>query len=615
MTPVGADLVVEVLLKHERREWPRLVPQLCSGDTELERLVRSLLAHYDRPDAPLPAGPFPCELGPFTLERELGAGAHGKVYLARRPPLDGYVALKLLRPGPGMSEFVEQVRREAGRARRIPSPHVVPVFDAGRIEGGPFYVEMAVCADPDDESPGSIRLGRSLRDAQPGVAPDEAARLVEDLARAVHAAHRTGVVHGDVKPENVLLTPETRRVMLADFGIATSLAASAVAAPGSAPIGTLAYMAPEQYRDRLPPSEASDVYTLGGTLYFLLCGEPPHAERERGTDGPPPRLDTRVAPRLREIAMRALAARPEDRPPSAGALADELRRYRQLEPTWHDRRSARRRVLLFARRHARELLAVGAVLALVLPLGLAGYHAFTRRVVELGAREQALRVKVDALAASRGELDQEVARLEGAAEAKQKELSRIEARLKALPRLEEALGAAREQAAQGEAALAQAAAAAARAEAETRAALERAASVEGQLAAAKAALAEVQARESAALRDAGRAAAERDAAREKRNEAEARASALEERRAALERELRDREAAARALPEREAARPAAAERPREEPKRPGRASGSTRKVNASDPRPVTTEASGHAIGGAPPGPTPGASLPGPPVTP
>jgi hypothetical protein len=599
VTLIGADLVVEVVLKHDRAEWARLVPQLCGGDAELERIVRSLLAHYDRPDAPLPAGPFPCELRPFTLERELGAGAHGKVYLARRPPLDGYVALKLLRPGPGMSEFVEQVRREAGRARRIPSPHVVPVFDAGRIEGGPFYVEMAVCADPDDESPGSIRLGRSLRDAQPGVAPEEAARLVEDLARAVHAAHRTGVVHGDVKPENVLLTPETRRVMLADFGIATSLAASAAgAAPGSTPIGTLAYMAPEQYRDRLPPSESSDVYTLGGTLYFLLGGAPPHAGRERGTDGPPPRLAAHVPPRLREIAMRALAPRPEDRPGSAEALADELRRYRALEPTWHERRSARRRALLFGRRHAREILAMGAVLALLLPLGLAGYHGFTRRVVELGIREQALRVKVEALDAERGKLEQDVARLEGATDAKQKEVSRIEARLKELPRLEEALGAARAEAARAEAAYSQAMAASARSEADARAALERVAAVEAQLAAAKAALADAQGREGAALRDVGRATAERDAARDRRAEAEARVAALEERRTVLERELRERgaeRAAARAaLAERDPARAAGLEKAREDPKRTGRpSSGGARKTDA---KPAAAEATGRGGG-------------------
>jgi hypothetical protein len=558
VSQIGADLMVEVVLKYDRAEWPRLVSELCAGDAELERLVHGLLAHYDRPDAPLPEGPFPVELGPFTLERELGSGAHGRVYLARRPPLDGYVAVKLMRPGPGMSEFVEQVRREAGRARRIPSVHVVPVFDAGRIEGGPFYVEMAVCADPDEEAPGSIRIGRSLREAQPELGPAEAARLVEDLARAVHAAHRTGVVHGDVKPENVLLTPETRRVMLADFGIATSLATRDER--GSTPIGTVAYMAPEQWRDRLPPNEASDVYTLGGTLYFLLSGAAPHAGRVADADPSPKPLPARVPPRLREIVERALAARPEDRPPSAGALAEELRRFRELEPTWHDRRSAARRLELFARRHARELGTLAAVLAVVLPLALAGYHFFTSRVVELAAREGTLRDRLAELDRARAELDQEVSRLEGAADSKQKELARVEARLQQLPRLEQALGAAREEAAGAQAA-------AARQEGEARKAIERAAALEAQLAAARDALAEAKAREGEAAREAGKAAGERD---EARREAEARVRALEEKRAAHERELRDLAAAlatARAATEREAARAAAAEKERDQLRR------------------------------------------------
>jgi hypothetical protein len=558
---IGADLVVEVLLRHERSEWGRLVPELCGGDAELERLVRALLAHYDRPDAPLPSGPFPVALGPFTLERELGAGAHGKVYLARRPPLDGYVALKLLRPGPGMSEFVEQVRREAGRARRIPSANVVAVFDAGRIEGGPFYVEMAVCADPDEESPGSIRIGRSLREAQAGLAPAEAARIVEDLARAVHAAHRTGVVHGDVKPENVLLTPETRRVMLADFGLATSLATRAAAARVAA--GTVAYMAPEQYRDRLPPTEASDVYTLGGTLYFLLSGAPPHGGRESGDDAAPPPLPPAMPPRLREIAMRALAPRPEDRPPSAGALADELRRFRALEPTWHDRRSPSRRALLFARRHARELAAAAVVLAVLLPLGVAGYHFFTGRVVELARREEALRVRIEELDRSRRDLDDEIARLEGAADAKQKELARVESRLQQLPKLEQALGAAREGTAAAQAQ-------AARDDTRAREASDRAASLDAQLQAAREALAASEDREDGAVERAGRAAGERDEARRRIAEVEGQLRAAEERRAALERELRERDVALatlRAQAEREAARAPTVERPRDEARR------------------------------------------------
>jgi len=559
MTQLGADLVVEIVLKYDRAEWPRLVDELCAGDAGRARLVRGLLVHYDRPDAPLPDGPYPVELGPFTLERELGAGAHGKVYLARRPPLDGYVAVKLLRPGPGMSEFVEQVRREAGRARRIPSVHVVPVFDAGRIEGGPFYVEMAVCADPDEEAPGSIRIGRSLREAQPGLSPEEAARLVEDLARAVHAAHRTGVVHGDVKPENVLLTPETRRVMLADFGIATSLAVSF--SPGSTPIGTVAYMAPEQWRDRLPPSESSDVYTLGGTLYFLLSGAAPHEGRrgDGGLDPATPPLPARVPARLREIVGRALSPRPEDRPSSAGALAEELRAYRLLQPTWHDRRSSMRRLALFARRHANELMTLGAVLAVVLPILIGGYHLFTSRVVELASREAALRQKLDELDRARRELDQEIARLEGAADSKQKELARVEARLKQLPKLEQALGAAKEEASTAQEA-------AARQEADARKSADRAAALDAQLGAAREALDEARTREGTALRDAGKAAGERDEVRRLMAEAETRLRTLEERRVQLEAAVREREAAltaARERADREAARAVAAEKERD----------------------------------------------------
>ncbi len=549
MTRIGADLVVEVALKHEPSERPRIVAELCGGDAELEGLARGLLRHYERPAASLPAGPFPCELGPFTLERELGAGAHGKVYLARRRPLDGFVAVKLLRPGAGMNEFVEQVRREAGRSRRIPSAHVVPVFDAGRIEGGPFYVEMAVCADPDEASPGSIRIGRSLREARPGLSAEDAAHIVEDLSRAVDAAHRTGVVHGDVKPENVLLTPDTRRVMLADFGIATSLAGGGK--PGTTPVGTVEYMAPEQWRDRLAPSEASDVYGLGGTLYFLLAGAAPHAARGDGEDRPTPPLPGGIPQRLREIVMRALAPERADRPPSAGALADELRRFRAHEPTWHDRRSPGRRLLLFARRHARELVAAAAVLAVLLPLVVGGYQVFTGQVRDLARREAVLRAHIAELEGARRDLERETSRLEGEADAKQRELARVEARLQQLPKLDQALGAARGQA---EAAQADSA----RREAAERRTAERAAALEAELEGARGALAGATERETAAHAEAGRAAGERDALRARlarmeeqaaaaQREALAKAEAArrqaEERRGGLERELREKEAA------------------------------------------------------------------------
>jgi hypothetical protein len=576
MSRPGADLVVEVALKHEPAERPRIVAELSGGDAELEALANALLRHCERAPAALPEGPFPCAVGPFTLERELGEGAHGKVYLARRPQLDGYVAVKLLRPGAGLGEFVEQVRREAGRARRIPSANVVPVFDAGRIDGGPFYVEMGVCADPDEASPGSIRIGRSLREARAGLAPGGAARIVEDLARAVEAAHRTGVVHGDVKPENVLLTPDTRRVMLADFGLATSLAGGETT--GSTPIGTVEYMAPEQWRDRLAPSEASDVYGLGGTLYFLLAGAPPHAARSRGEDPPVPPLPAGVPLRLRELTMRALAPDPAARPPSAGALAEELRRFRAHEPTAADRRRVGRRLLLFARRHLRELAAVAAVLAALLPLVFAGWRAFTGQVRELARREAALRAHLDELDGARRELERETARLEGAADAKQRELGRIEARLQQLPKLDQALGAAR---AQAEAAQAQAAE---RDVAERRAAA-RVAALEAELETVREALAGAVGREVEAIGAAGRAEGERDEVRARLLQVEARAAAAareaEARRAALERELREKElalAAARVAAAGLAPVPAAAAEPG-----PAPASGEAAPVRA--PRP------------------------------
>jgi serine/threonine-protein kinase len=544
----GADLVVEVALKHDPAERPRIVAELCGGDAELEALSHALLRHCEQPPGALPSGPFPCALGPFTLERELGSGAHGKVYLARRPLLDGYVAVKLLRPGAGLGEFVEHVRREAGRARRIPSANVVPVFDAGRIEGGPYYVEMGVCADPDEASPGSIRIGRSLREARAGLGAEDAARVVEDLARAVEAAHRTGVVHGDVKPENVLLTPDTRRVMLADFGLATSLAAPG--AGGSTPIGTVEYMAPEQWRDRRPLSEASDVYGLGGTLYFLLAGVPPHGARARGEDPPVAPLPAGVPLRLREIVMQALAPDPSERPRSAVALAEELRRFRAHEPTAADRRRVSRRLLLFARRHVREIATVAAVLAAVLPLVLAGYRAFTAQLRELARREAELRLHVDELDRARRDLERETARLEGAADAKQRELARVEARLQQLPKLDQALGAARSQA---EAAQAEAE----RLEAAERRAALRAATLEAELEAARETAERGAEREAEALAAAGRAEGERDEARARISLLETRAAAAqreaalaalalreaEARRAELERELREKETA------------------------------------------------------------------------
>jgi serine/threonine protein kinase len=390
---IGVDRAVEILLRIPPADRESVAVELCGGDAERLAAVSGILAEYEEPAVPWPPGPLPCDVGPFRIEQEIGAGAHGVVYLAKRPPLDGFVAVKLMRPGPRMPEFIESVRREAGLARRIPSAHVVPVFDAGRIPRGPYYVEMAVCADPDPHALGHIRLGSSLREVRARLSVDEAVRHVEDLSRAVHAAHQLGIVHGDVKPENVLVTPDSRRVMLADFGIASSLAETTSDPDARTRIGTLEYMAPEGYADRAAPSVASDVYTLGGTLYFLLTGHAPHCGRTQDEDVPRSALPSAVPVRLREIVERALSREPSRRPESALAFAEELRRLREFEPTVQDRRRPHRRAILFCRRHLAEVVTAALLLVLLVPAGVTGYRWLQSDL--LAARSEKTRVERD----------------------------------------------------------------------------------------------------------------------------------------------------------------------------------------------------------------------------
>jgi hypothetical protein len=350
----------------------------------------------------------------------VGAGSQADVYQARRVDLDRLCALKVFRSVSDPS-FVERVRREAGLMARVLSPHVVPVFDAGDLGDGRFFIEMALCAEPDASGgPGAIALGRSLRAlvAEGGpLAPDDAARLLLPIAAALAAAHRAGVVHSDVKPDNVLVLPVSRRAMLGDFGIAAGVAAPRGAAAG--PVGTLAYLAPEQLSGE-PPGFASDVYGLGGTLLFALSGRPPHPDRRPGGEDPaggaPAPLPAAVPPSLAGIVAHALAAEPRDRP-GAGEIAAALDAFLLRRPTAWEQRRAGRRLALFYQRH-RLLVQLGsAALAVAATLGL----GLTRTAVEntglertarrLSGQVSALDGDVARLARQKAELDAELARL------------------------------------------------------------------------------------------------------------------------------------------------------------------------------------------------------------
>ncbi|HTT70406.1 MAG TPA: protein kinase [Anaeromyxobacteraceae bacterium] len=359
----------------------------------------------------------------------IGAGTQADVYQARRLDLDRACALKVFRSVSDPA-FVERVRAEAGLMARVLSPHVVTVFDAGDLGDGRFFIEMALCAEPDVQgAPGAIALGRSLKAyvvERGPLSPDEAARLLQPVCAAVAAAHRAGVVHSDVKPENVLVLPASRRAMLADFGIAASLTARRPDGPKTR-IGTLPYLAPEQFDQLAPPDQASDVYGLGGTLLFTLSGFPPHPERSaEGEDplgGVPTAVPASVPRSLAEIVERSLAPDPAARP-SAEELAGALDAFLARRPAPWELRRPVRRLSLFYQRHRvlLNLAFTGTVIAATLGLGLLN-TVVAKSGLEARARELAQRAQ---------ELDADVVRLENQRSGLEAELARLGAEREAV---------------------------------------------------------------------------------------------------------------------------------------------------------------------------------------
>ena len=416
---------------------PEVLDRLAADDDQRER-VRELLAQ--------PA-PSRGEGARYEIVGLIGSGTQAEVYQARRLDLDRACALKVFRNVSDPS-FVERVRAEAGLMARVLSPHVVPVFDAGDLGDGRFFIEMALCAEPDPSGPpGSIAVGRSLRTwvAERGpLAPDDAARLLQPICAAVAAAHQAGVVHSDVKPENVLVLPSSRRSMLADFGIAAGLARP----QGAARVGTIAYLAPEQFDGLRPPSAASDVYALGGTLLYALSGRAPHPERlADGSDprhGAPVALPPAVPRSLAEIVERALSHDAAARP-KAAELADALDAFLARLPTAWELRRPGRRASLFYQRHRVlvNLTFFGLVLAGTMGLGLlrtvVAKTGLENRAEELSGQVDGLDADVRRLEEQRSGLEAELARLRSdretiaGAEARERE-----GRLRAEGRSEEA---------------------------------------------------------------------------------------------------------------------------------------------------------------------------------
>ena len=250
----------------------------------------------------------------YEIGRELGRGGYSVVYLARDRRLSTEVAVKLLVPPPAAAELArERMRREVQVVRALSHANIVPVYEF--MEDGPWsFIVMEYVAGPDLQ----VRVRERGR-----LAADQAVRLGRDLAAALAAAHRRGVLHRDVKPQNVLLDPDGR-FRLTDFGSARLDGQLGVTATGTL-AGTPDYVAPEVAAGRRGDARA-DLYALGLTLYFALAGELPDRSRPAaGVSGYRPGEGVPGVPGwLDDLVARATAPAPEDRFPTAVALEEAL---------------------------------------------------------------------------------------------------------------------------------------------------------------------------------------------------------------------------------------------------------------------------------------------------
>ncbi|MEO8623836.1 MAG: protein kinase [bacterium] len=343
MTPErwrAVDAILQAALACEPERRVAFIADACDGDFTLRVEVASLLAaHIDAGDDFLERpvaetlGASSGEViaqrltsaldGRYAIEREIARGGMATVYLARDLRHGRLVAIKVLRAeiaaAVGAERFLAEIRVTAS----LQHPHILPLFDSGSADGLLWYAMPYV-------------EGETLRAclARAGPLPvADAVRFAREIADALDHAHARGIVHRDVKPENVLL--QDGHALVADFGIALALEEAGgerITRTGLA-LGTPQYMAPEQAAGERALDARVDVYALGAVLHEMIAGEPPFAAPTRQAvvrrmmHELPPTLTTRrpdVAPFIDVAVRRALAKRPDDRFASAAAFAAAL---------------------------------------------------------------------------------------------------------------------------------------------------------------------------------------------------------------------------------------------------------------------------------------------------
>jgi eukaryotic-like serine/threonine-protein kinase len=402
----------EFLLREEMGESPQLEEFRWRFPPFAARLQKQLDLHGalmafdsttgDRPDvcaadgvhASPPAPGLPRVIAPgFQILGELGRGGMGAVYKAWQVRLKRIVALKVIRADTyADSGAAARFLAEAEAAARLQHPNIVPVFEVGEYDGMGYLVL-------EYEAGGGLdrRLAGMLQN------PDDSARLIESLARAIHHAHQHGIVHRDLKPANVLLT-EDGIPKISDFGLAKLLERDDGLTQVGDILGTPSYMAPEQIRGSSSGiTPATDVYALGAILYEMLTGRPPFKgttplstmEQVSSIEPLSPGKLQRHTPRdLEIICLKCLQKEPRRRYASAVELGDDLRRFLDRKPILARRTPAWERAWKWARRRPSAATAcLSTLIAIVLLLsGAVYYNARLRAAVRIAQHaEQASR--------------------------------------------------------------------------------------------------------------------------------------------------------------------------------------------------------------------------------
>jgi serine/threonine-protein kinase len=273
---------------------------------------------YQHQDVDVGSTPF----GRYRLVELLGRGGMGEVWRAYDTGTDRIVAIKLLPPHfSDNEEFKQRFRREAQAAAKLNTPHVVPIYDYGEIEGR-LYVCMRLIE------------GRDLQSvlADGPLEPSRAVRIIEGVALALHAAHEVGLLHRDIKPSNILLDKNDFAYLI-DFGIALAADETRMTKSGYA-IGTFAYIAPERLGIRAEEDARADVYSLACVLYECLTGHPPFDVATMAglvaahLNTPPPQpsaTQPNVPKQIDEVIASGMAKDPDNRYATTVELADAAR--------------------------------------------------------------------------------------------------------------------------------------------------------------------------------------------------------------------------------------------------------------------------------------------------